>query len=212
VASQRPKGKIPVVGVTGSIGSGKSTVARFFGTWGGAVISGDQVGHEVVDRSRSLRARLAKTFGNDILVSGRVNRRLLAERAFASPAKVRVLNKLVHPQLIRELNRQVRATRKRTGVRAVVIDAALLVEWGLGKIHWDILVGVENPPVLERSVAVGRKALLLRFHCQKRHHIDHIATAHATLLGQSVIIQPSVMIGHALAPSWDADYDETKSV
>lgn len=143
--NRQPTVKIPVVGVTGSIGSGKSTVARLFGTWGGVVISGDQVGHEVVNRSQSLRIKLARAFGNDILVGGQINRRLLAERAFASSAKVCVLNRIVHPPLIRELNRQVRAAWKEPGVRAVVIDAALLVEWGLGKIHWDILVGVDAP-------------------------------------------------------------------
>lgn len=183
MAHQRPQGKIPVIGVTGSIGSGKSTVARLFGTWAGVVVSGDKVGHEVVDRSRTLRVQLARAFGEDILHGGQVNRRLLAERAFASPTKVRTLNKLVHPPLIRELNRQVRAAQKRPGVRAVFIDAALLVEWGTGKIHWDILVGVDAPHRLRHkrlrdrgltTTQIGRFSRAQMPWNQKRKHCDFI--------------------------------------
>lgn len=190
MVNRQPTDKIPVIGVTGSIGSGKSTVARLFGTWGGVVISGDKVGHEVVDRSRALRTRLAREFGNDILDGGRINRRLLAERAFASSASVHALNRLVHPPLIRELNRQVRAALKKPGVRAIIIDAALLVEWGLGRIHWDILVGVDAPYRLRHKRLRDRgmrPSQIRRFSSaqvpwkQKRTYCDFIVKNDTTL-------------------------------
>jgi hypothetical protein len=59
---------------------------------------------------------------------------------------------------------------------------------------------------------MAQKTVILRIHCQKRHLFNHIATTNATLLGQSVIIQPSVMENHALAQIQDAAHDETKSV
>lgn len=188
--SDRSKVRRPVIGVTGAIGSGKSTVAGLFGQCGAAVISGDRIGHHVVDRSRTLRRQLAGAFGEDIIQGGHIDRRLLAERAFSSPAKLRVLNGLVHPPLIRELNRQIRVALKTHGVHAVVIDAALLVEWGMGKIDWDVLVGVDAPHKL-RLKRLRQRGLTLseirRFSGaqmpwkRKRQHCDFVVKNDTTL-------------------------------
>lgn len=150
VARKSHSRTVPVIGVTGSIGSGKSTVARMFASWGAVVVSGDEVGHWVVDHSPTIRRRLARDFGADIFEDGHTDRRLLAQRAFMSEASVLKLNAIVHPELIRELNRRVETARSQTKTppRAVVIDAALLVEWGLGRIHWRYLVGVTAPYAL----------------------------------------------------------------
>ena len=116
-----------------------------FASWGGVVLSGDEIGHRVVDRSPQIRRRLANAFGEDIMRSGRVDRALLVRRAFASSEMTLRLNRIVHPALVRELNRQVARAKDAPRAKAVVIDAALLVEWGLGRIHWDRLVGVSAP-------------------------------------------------------------------
>jgi|CXWL01.1.fsa_nt_gi dephospho-CoA kinase len=134
----------PVIGVTGSIGSGKSAVAALFSEWGAAVISADQIGRDAIESSATLRRRLAASFGRDILASGILDRALLARRAFALPESVLRLNQMVHPPLIRALNQRVDELRRSRPV-AVVIDAALLVEWGAGRIHWDRLIGVWAP-------------------------------------------------------------------
>ena len=180
---------VPVVGVTGSIGSGKSTVSALFGEWGAVVISGDKIGHQVLESS-AIRKKLADVFGRDILESGRIRRALLADRAFSTPEGILALNRLVHPPLIRELNKQVRAAGGRAKARAVVIDAALLVEWGMGKIHWNYLVGVSAP----YSVRVQRLrsrglsvAQIRRFSAaqmpwqQKKSYCDFIVKNDATL-------------------------------
>lgn len=153
VARQSNSRTIPVIGVTGSIGSGKSTVARLFASWGAAVVSGDEVGHWVVDHSPAIRRRLARAYGADIFETGHTNRRLLAQRAFENEASVLNLNAIVHPELIREMNRRVDTamSRKNDPPKAVVIDAALLVEWGLGRVHWHFLVGVTAPYTLRRE-------------------------------------------------------------
>jgi dephospho-CoA kinase len=141
-----------VVGVTGPIGAGKSSVCDLFRLWGAVVISGDEVGREVVDSSATVRRALATNFGNDILVGGRLNRRLLGERAFAGATSIEKLNRIVHPPLVRRLKVAVSRARRDSRAKAVVIDAALLVEWGMGLLHWDILVGVWAP----RPVRVRR--------------------------------------------------------
>ncbi|GAB4320293.1 MAG: dephospho-CoA kinase [Candidatus Zixiibacteriota bacterium] len=135
----------PVIGVTGGVGSGKTLVSQHFTAWGAAFVSGDEIGRQVLDRSATVRRQLVREFGTDIVDGDRVRRDRLAERAFANNDTVLRLNSIVHPPLIRELNKQVSAARRSGRYPAVVIDAALLAEWGQGLIHWDALVAVWAP-------------------------------------------------------------------
>ena len=121
-----------VIGLTGQIGAGKTTAAEILRSFGAEVIDADRIGREVVDRSTALRRRLARAFGADILTpTGRLRRERLAERAFADPQAKATLDRLVHPPLLRELRRQVRAAERRG--RVAVIDAALLLDWELDR-------------------------------------------------------------------------------
>jgi len=130
-----------VVGLTGGVGCGKTVVAKEFARRGAVVISGDEAGHYVVDTDKRLQKKLAQRFGEDILTKGGVNRRKLARRAFSSKEGKQQLNELVHPALVKELTRRVRAARRRRDIPMVVVDAALLVEWEM-KVPVDILIAV----------------------------------------------------------------------
>jgi dephospho-CoA kinase len=143
--------RVPVIGITGQIGAGKSLVASLFAAWGGVVISGDQIGHEVVERSPRLQRQLRAAFGEGILRGRSIDRARLAERAFASPEATRQLNDLIHPLLLRELNRRIRHASRCPGVKAVVVDAALLAEWGRESVRLDKLVGIWAPLHLRRA-------------------------------------------------------------
>ncbi len=136
------RGKSPIlVGLTGGVGSGKSVIAAEFEKRGATVISGDEIGHYVVDRNHSLQEALARVFGEDIFEDNKINRQMLARRAFASSEGRAQLNQLVHPVLIKELNRQIAVALKSSGVPLIVVDAALLVEWGK-QVPVDIMVAV----------------------------------------------------------------------
>ncbi|MBD3298622.1 MAG: dephospho-CoA kinase [candidate division Zixibacteria bacterium] len=145
VTPGRSASTVPVIGVTGGVGSGKTLVAQHFVSWGAALVSGDEIGRCVLDHSSTVRRRLARAFGSDILNGDQVRRDILADRAFASNDSILALNSIVHPPLIRELNKQVARLCRSGAHPAVVIDAALLAEWGVGRIHWDALVAVWAP-------------------------------------------------------------------
>ncbi|MEW5874032.1 MAG: dephospho-CoA kinase [Candidatus Zixiibacteriota bacterium] len=148
------KGRLlPVIGITGGIGSGKTAVASLFRKWGGVVVSGDRIGHDIVDSSPRVRRRLIAAFGTDIESRGQIRRDRLAALAFNSRESLQRLNRIVHPPLIRELNRQVAQARRSQRHQAVVIDAALLTEWGIGRVRWDCLVGVWAPAAERRERA-----------------------------------------------------------
>lgn len=121
-----------LIGLTGQIGAGKSTVADILKAHGAIIIDADRIGREVVDRSEPLRKRLARHFGKEILTpSGNLRRKKLAERAFATSTGKTELDRLVHPYLLRELRKQARAAQRRSPL--VVIDAALLLNWELDR-------------------------------------------------------------------------------
>ena len=119
-----------IVGVTGGIGSGKSTVCKVFASYGALVIDADTVGHETV-KDPDVIAELVTVFGSDILTeSGELNRRELGRRAFASDVSKDQLNSVVWPPLRKRMRRQIEEALVDQPGRAVVLDAALLVERG----------------------------------------------------------------------------------
>ncbi len=118
------------IGITGQIGSGKTTAAKILASFGAVVIDADHIGHQVVDRSAPLRKKLARQFGGEILTpSGKLSRKRLARLAFADEVAKQRLNRLVHPFLLKELRWQMKHKSRQRNV--VVIDAALLLDWGL---------------------------------------------------------------------------------
>ncbi len=119
-----------LIGITGQIGAGKSTVADVMVELGAVVVDADIIGRQVVDNSTDLLAQLRDEFGNSIVdPHGKLMRERLAELAFVSEERKARLNEIVHPHLLRELRRQVSETREK--VDLVVVDAALLLDWNL---------------------------------------------------------------------------------
>ncbi len=117
-----------IIGLTGQIGSGKTTAAQILADLGAFIIDADQIGREVVNNSVPLRKRLASKFGPEILdKKGKLNRTKLANLAFKTDQTRLALDKIVHPPLIKELKRQVRIASKQYDT--IIIDAALLLNW-----------------------------------------------------------------------------------
>ncbi|MDP3024525.1 MAG: dephospho-CoA kinase [candidate division Zixibacteria bacterium] len=132
-----------IIGITGGIGSGKTEVAKVFKKSGAKIISGDEIGKEVVERNRFVLKKLVKMFGEGILSSNKeLNRRKLGGIAFSSIENRDKLNTIVHPYLLSNLKKQIKAHRKK-GPGIVIVDAALIIEWGLQK-ELDYLILVES--------------------------------------------------------------------
>lgn len=171
-----------VIGVTGGIGAGKSTVARLLAGEKGLVIDADKVGHEALCRPEIL-ALVAREFGSGVLnPDGSVNRRALGDLVFHSPGKRAVLERMVHPWIRERLAEEL--SRGRTGGQypLVVLDAPLLFEGGWNK-HVDTIIHVDAP--LEDRLARVRERgwdeemLKLRESAQipltdKRSMSDHV--------------------------------------
>ncbi|MDF1544910.1 MAG: dephospho-CoA kinase [bacterium] len=145
-----------IVGVTGLIGSGKSTATDFLREAGGIIIDADLIGRQVVESSSLLKRKLAAAFGKDVLTSkGNLRRSVVAERAFTSRKSQLLLNSIVHPYLLKELRKQLQAAQKKS--RLVVIDAALLLDWKLD--HEVDTVLLVHAPVETRIKRLVRRGL-----------------------------------------------------
>jgi dephospho-CoA kinase len=133
-----------VVGVAGQTGCGKSRVARVFAELGATVLSGDEIGREVVEGDSRVVKRLSDVFGDSILDSkGRLRRKRLAQVAFADPEKTDQLNRIVHPALLKKLRRLIREYRRLPGPGVVIVDAALIFDWGLQE-ELDLVILVDS--------------------------------------------------------------------
>ena len=145
-----------IVGVTGGIGAGKSSVCRVFEAGGALVVDADRVGHETVDDAEVIR-ELTAAFGADLLDGeGRLIRRELGRRAFISEASRQKLNAIVWPALDRRLRGRVQEALRECPERPVVIDAPLLLEWGRSEGLYDILVVVTAPKEVRMERAAAR--------------------------------------------------------
>lgn len=119
-----------ILGLTGPTGSGKSTVADFFRKHGCAVIDCDRVSKEItVPGSAALQA-IADAFGQEVLAAdGSLNRRKLADIAFANAESTAKLNAVTHPFIMDAIRAKIDAAAA-TGVRAILLDAPTLYEAG----------------------------------------------------------------------------------
>jgi dephospho-CoA kinase len=139
------------VGITGGIGSGKSTVARIFGVLGIPVYDADAAAKLIMNRDEGLKAQLATHFGTDLYVSGQLDRALLASRVFANPDKLALLNSLVHPVTIADAARWM---LEQQGPYALK-EAALIFESGSQQ-DLDYVIGVYAPEALRIRRAMQR--------------------------------------------------------
>lgn len=120
---------IPVIGLTGGIGTGKSTVSQMLADLGAVVIDADRVGHQIYLPDMPAWRELVATFGESILAPDRtINRPALGKIVFADPEALRTLNRIVHPKLFERMAELIAAQRARGGIPAIVIEAAVLIE------------------------------------------------------------------------------------
>lgn len=119
-----------VIGLTGNIASGKSTVARMLSNLGAKIIDADRIAREVVEPGKPAWNDIVKTFGSGVLnEDGTINRRKLGEIIFSSERDRKTLNDITHPRIIARIKELVDNYRKE-GVSVVIIEAALIVEKG----------------------------------------------------------------------------------
>ncbi|MCX2163237.1 dephospho-CoA kinase [Corynebacterium auriscanis] len=131
------------IGLTGGIGSGKSTAASRLQQLGATIIDADHVAREIVEPGQPALAELAEAFDGILNQDGSLNRAELARQAFATPEATEKLNSITHPR-IRQRTQQLFAEAEASGVEVVVYDMPLLIENGEYR-HMDHVLVVDAP-------------------------------------------------------------------
>jgi len=117
------------IGLTGGIGSGKSTVAALLEELGAVVIHADAVGHEVYLPQTEGWQGVTAAFGNEILKPDQtIDRQKLGAIVFRDPAALEQLNAIVHPLIYAEVERRIRSLRASNVASPIVLEAAVLIE------------------------------------------------------------------------------------
>lgn len=134
---------VMLIGLTGGIGAGKSTVAQLFEERGVPIVDADAIARDVVKPGQPALAELVEYFGDTILgADGELNRGKLAEVAFADAESHEALNAIMHPAISAETSKRIDALR---GDHPVIVhDVPLLVEAGLAG-NYDLTVLVDTP-------------------------------------------------------------------
>jgi dephospho-CoA kinase len=141
-----------VVGLTGGIGSGKSTVAQLLARRGAVIIDADAIVHELQQPGSPLLEQLAERFGHEIITrSGALDRAKLAELAFGDDSAVTDLNAIVHPAVRREIARRVAANAGTD--RVVVLDIPLIRDRDTYAMAALVVVDVPTEVAVQRVVA-----------------------------------------------------------
>jgi dephospho-CoA kinase len=123
-----------VIGITGNIGSGKTTVAKLFARCGARIIDADRIAHRLIKPQTRVWGKIVQSFGREILIpTERINHKRLARVAFANARNWRLLCNIVHPSVIKVIKKEIQQARS-TGKKVVVLDAALLIESGLDRL------------------------------------------------------------------------------
>ena len=144
-----------LVGLTGGIGAGKSTVARMLADRGAVVVDADELAARALDPGTPTYERVCDLFGDEVVLpDGRLDRKAIAERTFQDPVTRTALESIVHPEVFRGLVEIVE--RHRSSGRVVVFDVPLLVETGFQEAVDVVVVVTADQDERIRRVARAR--------------------------------------------------------
>lgn len=146
-----------VVGLTGGIAAGKSTVARALARRGAHVIDADRLGHRAYEPGTRAHREVAAAFGAGVVAAdGRIDRAALGKRVFGKPAELRLLTDIVWPEIRRLAEAELAALRVSRPDAVAVLDAAVLLEAGWEDLCDEVwVVVVERATAARRAVARG---------------------------------------------------------
>jgi dephospho-CoA kinase len=139
------------IGLTGGIGSGKSTAAAAFVKYGAALIDADQIVRDLQQPGEKVFEEMLSKWGSDILTSdGQLDRQLVANIVFSNPEELTVLNEIVHPAVREEMTirRRIHLNTDNT----VILEIPLLVESGYRNFDAIVVVDVDTEIAVERLV------------------------------------------------------------
>jgi dephospho-CoA kinase len=186
------------IGLTGGIGSGKSTVAKIFETLGVPVYYADDASKRIMNENEELKADIQKKFGEETYNNGELNRKHLASIVFNNPEKLALLNSIVHPATIQDAEEWM---KKQTAPYAIK-EAALIFESGSQE-FLDKVIGVYAPEALRinrvmQRDSINRDEVISRMNKQINEKIKMRLCDYVVTNDEQELLIPQVLELHAI--------------
>ncbi|CCQ93605.1 Dephospho-CoA kinase [[Clostridium] ultunense Esp] len=142
-----------IIGLTGGIATGKSTVSALLASRGAYLIDSDQIARQVVERGEPAYEEIVKHFGKQVLLpDGQIDRKELGRIVFANPEERAILEKITHPHIFREIKKRIEVA-KAEGKKLIFLDVPLLFETGLDRqVDLTLLIDTDERIQLERLI------------------------------------------------------------
>lgn len=136
-----------ILGITGSFGSGKTAVAKILKKYGYKIINADKIGHRLYHK-KAIKNKVIRAFGKKILTKNKIDRRKLKNIVFYNKKELKKLNKIMWPEIIKEIKSTIRKPYKN-----IAIDAAILIEAkALSLVDKLIVVRINNKSLMKRLI------------------------------------------------------------
>lgn len=146
------------VGLTGGIGTGKTTVGRMFVDLGCRLIDADRIAHELLEPDQPVHDLVVEAFGAGVATAGRIDRKKLGAVVFNDPSRREQLNRLLHPVIIRKQDEFLARVEAEDSHAVGIVDAALMIEIGTYK-RYDRIIVVTCPPAEQKRRLMARSGL-----------------------------------------------------
>ncbi|MFC1691647.1 dephospho-CoA kinase [Nanoarchaeota archaeon] len=143
-----------IIIVTGKIGSGKSSFANYFSKKGYKLIDVDKIGHNAL-MNKSIKSKIIKEFGKEILTQNKINRTKLGEIVFNNKNKLRILNKITHNYITKKVKQEIKKSKS----KKIIVDLAL---WDKIKVKHDKLILVRASLGNRQKRLKGKKSSYLK--------------------------------------------------
>ncbi len=158
------------IGVTGGIGSGKTTVCKIFEELGAKVIYADELAKELMTNDENLKRKIVKIFGEEAYLNGSLNRKFIADVIFSDEKKKRELESVVHPAVIKKIISEFKKLAKDKNVNFVIVEAALIFESGFdSELDYIVVVDADEETKIKRVMErdkCSREEVLKRMRSQ----------------------------------------------
>ncbi len=142
------------VGITGSIGSGKSEFTRIAEQSGFPVLRADDISKEILDNNPDVRKQVIKKFGKESFLNDKPNKKYLAEIVFSNPVKLRELERILHPLVIQQIENKKKEFFKNHNI--IFIESALIYEADLEELFdFVVLITADREIRLRRKLSQG---------------------------------------------------------
>jgi dephospho-CoA kinase len=145
-----------IIGITGNIGSGKSTFSKFAEEAGFPVLKADDISKSILRTDEKVRTAVIKTFGDKAFNGEKPDKEFLAKEVFSDNNKLQKLESILHPKVVKHLNQKIKQLKKSNST--IFVEAALIYEADLEEMFdFIVLITSEQKLRMERKLKTGMK-------------------------------------------------------